>query len=58
MAPLYTLIPIKEPIRDRLSCCTTDTLLDEFVLLLEKRYTRKVIISAVGAASAAVDHVM
>jgi hypothetical protein len=36
MAPLYTLIPLKERKGNRLSCCTTDTLLEEFVLLLEK----------------------
>jgi hypothetical protein len=49
MAPLYTLIPLKERKVGRLSCCTTDTLLEEFVLLLEKGHKRKVVISAVSA---------
>lgn len=51
MAPLYTLIPPKEPKDGRLSCCTTDILLEEFLLLLEKKHKRKVIISAIGAAT-------
>ena len=48
MAPLYTLIPLKEQKGGHLSCCATDTLLEEFLLLLEKKH--KVTISAVSAA--------
>jgi hypothetical protein len=51
MAPLYTLIPPKDPKDCHLSCCTTDILLEEFLLLLEKKHKRKVIISAIGAAT-------
>ena len=53
MAPLYTLIPLKEPKGGRLSCCTTEELFVEFLLLLEKKQHRKGIIRVVGSVSAA-----
>ena len=53
MAPLYTLIALKEPKGGRLSCFTTEELFVEFLLLLEKKQHRKGIIRVVGSVSGA-----